>query len=400
MEDIKFEVIKKIGDTNFKVKNISNVSKLDSTSPPSVFIGSKLRYPLVNVGILSPLEKDENAWLYDDERYWADNNFQINDVIKIREGLLNSRFQSKVGDSRLNKKFVQIAQEIAVASKPVDIEIELKNKLNIETKKDRVITPHGMHAGLKKAKITNNVRIHRRVEKVINDDIKASEGIKYLYKKNFDEYVLSKILSVGVLGLRTGKKLVPTRWSITATDDTIGKQLLEKVRDYKWIENYELFFGEFMGNQYLILLFPNVFSYELFELYLPGSSWNPSEEVKAATDFESYFGRKNYASNTSGGYYAARLPILEYLNNMKRQASVLAIRIETPSYWASLGVWIVRESVRKALKRKMEFLSREDLIEAVKKIGKIKFNFDSSQILKKSRILNEVLTQKRLVSWF
>ena len=57
MEDIKFEVIKKIGDTNFKVKNISNVSKLDSTSPPSVFIGSKLRYPLVNVGILSPLEK-------------------------------------------------------------------------------------------------------------------------------------------------------------------------------------------------------------------------------------------------------------------------------------------------------------------------------------------------------
>ena len=400
MQDIKFEVIKKIGDTNFKVKNISNVSKLDSTSPPSVFIGSKLRYPLVNVGILSPLEKDENAWLYDDERYWADNNFQIDDVVKIREGLLNSRFQSNVSGSKLNKKFIQIAQEIAVASKPVDIEIELKNKLNIENKKDKVITPHGMHAGLKKAKITNNVRIHRRVEKVMNDEIKASEGIKYLYKKNFDEYVLSKILSVGVLGLRTGKKLVPTRWSITATDDTIGKQLLEKVRDYKWIENYELFFGEFMGNQYLVLLFPNVFSYELFELYLPGSSWNPSEEIKAATDFESYFGRKNYASNTSGGYYAARLPILEYLNNMKRQASVLAIRIETPSYWASLGVWIVRESVRKALKRKMEFLSREDMIEGVKKIGKIKFDFDCSQILKKSKILNEVLTQKRLVDFF
>ena len=400
MEDIKFEVIKKIGDTNFKVKNISNVSKLDSTSPPSVFIGSKLRYPLVNVGILSPLEKDENAWLYDDERYWADNNFQINDVVKIRESLLNSRFQSKVSGSKLNKKFIQIAQEIAVASKPVDIEIELKNKLNIGNQKDKVITPHGMHAGLKKAKITNNVRIHRRVEKVMNDEIKASEGIKYLYKKNFDEYVLSKILSVGVLGLKTGKKLVPTRWSITATDDTIGKQLLEKVRDYKWIENYELFFGEFMGNQYLVLLFPNVFSYELFELYLPGSSWNPSEEIKAATDFESYFGRKNYASNTSGGYYAARLPILEYLNNIKRQASVLAIRIETPSYWASLGVWIVRESVRKALKRKMEFLSREDLIEGVRKIGKIKFNFDCSQILKKSKILNEVLTQKRLVNWF
>ena len=66
MQDIKFEVIKKIAETNFKVKSISHVSKLDSNSPPSVFVGSKLRYPLVNVGIVSPLERDDNAWIYDD----------------------------------------------------------------------------------------------------------------------------------------------------------------------------------------------------------------------------------------------------------------------------------------------------------------------------------------------
>ena len=399
MQNIKFEVIKKIADTNFKIKNIANISKLDSNSPPSVFIGSKLRYPLVNIGILSPLEKDENAWLYDDAKYWAENNFQINDVIKIRGSLLNSRFRSTVSDSRLNKKFVQIAQEIALASKPVDVEIELKDKLNFDKQKDKVLMPHGMQAGLKKAKITSNVRIHRKVEKVINDDIKAADGINYLYKNKFDEYTLSKILSVGVLGLSKNKKFVPTRWSITATDDAIGKNLIEKIKDYKWIENYELFFGEFMGNQYLILLFPNVFSYELFELYLPGSTWNPSQGIKASTDFESYFGRKNYASNTAGGYYATRLPILEYLNKTKRQASVIAVRIETPSYWASLGVWVCRESVRKTLTRKMEFVTREELIETSKEIGKIKFNFNPEGILKRSRIMNEVLTQKRLVEW-
>ena len=165
MQDIKFEVIKKISDTNFKIKDIANISKFNSNSPPSVFIGSKLRYPLVNIGILSPLEKDENAWIYDDAKYWAENNFQINDVIKIRGSLLNSRFRSTVSDSRLNKKFVQISQEIALASKPVDVEIELRNKLNFDKQKDKVLTPHGMQAGLKKAKITSNVRIHRKVEK-------------------------------------------------------------------------------------------------------------------------------------------------------------------------------------------------------------------------------------------
>ena len=401
MDNIRFEVIKKIADTSFKVKNLSNISKIDSNSPPSVFIGSRLKYPLVNVGILSPLEKDENAWIYDDSKYWAENNFQIQDIIKIRESLLNSRFKSKVNDFHSNtKKFIQIAQEIAVASKPVDIEIGLKKGLNFERQKDKVITPHGIHGNLKDAKITSNVKIHRKVDKVINDEIKATEGIEYLYKNKFDEYTLSKILSVGVLGLKKDKKLVPTRWSITATDDILAKNLLKKIRDFKWIENYELFFGEFMGNQYLISLFPDVFNFELFEMYLPGSSWNPSAKIKASTDFENYYGRKNYASNTSGGYYATRLPILEYLNSIKRQASILVMRIENPSYWASLGVWVVRESVRKSLKRKMIFASKEELLEGVRKIGKIKFGFDCSQILKKSRIMNEILAQEKITKWF
>ena len=400
-QDIKFEVIKKIAETNFKFKDISKVSRIDTISPPSVFIGSKLKYPLVNVGILSPLDRDENAWVYDDSKYWAENDFSINDVIKLRNSLLNSRFQSRVQDARMNGKFVEIAKDLAISSKPVDVEIELKHRLRFGRDKDKVLTPHGMNAGLKKARITENVKVDRKIDKVINDDIKATEGISFLYKNNFNEYVLSKILSVGVLGLKKNKKLVPTRWSITATDDTIGKELLKKIRDYKWIEDYELFFGEFLGNQYLILFFPNVWSYELFELYLPGSSWNPSSEVKASTDYEDYFGRKNYAFSTAGGYYATRLPILEYLNKIKRQASVLVLRIETPLYWAALGVWVVRESVRKAMNKKnLKFPSRNELIESAKKIGKIKFKFDPVGILKRSKLLNDIKTQKNLKDWF
>ena len=400
MSNLKFEVIKKITETNFKFRDLKSISKIDTISPPSVFIGSKLKYPLVNVGILSPLEKDENAWVYDDAKYWAENDFQIKDVLSLRDSLLNSRFQSKVQDSRSNNKFVQIAQEIAIASKPVSVEIELKNRLNFKIQRDKVLMPQKMRAGLKKAKIVGNVKIHKKVDRVINDEIKASEGIEFLYKNNFDEYSLSKILSVGVLGLKKNKRLVPTRWSITATDDTIGKQLLEQVRNYKWIEDYELFFGEFMGNQYLLLLFPNVWSYELFELYYPGSSWNPSEIMKASTDFESYSGRKIYASNTAGGYYATRLPILKYLYDIKRQASVLVIRLETPSYWAALGVWVVRESVKKALNNLMKFESREELLKGAEEIGNIKFNFSCSNIFNKSRLLKQIKEERRLREWF
>jgi hypothetical protein len=395
-EVIKFEAIKKVADVGFKIKDFSQISKVDSISPPSVFIGSKLKYPLVNVGILSPLDKDENSWLYDDAKYWADNNLNIEEVVGLRNGLLNSRFQAKVSDIRLNKKFVEIAKDVAISSRQIDIEIELKNRLIVGREKDKVLTPHGMRAGLKNVEITGNLKVDKKVDKVMNDDIKASEAMEYLYKNEFNEYTLSKILSVGVMGLAKNKKLVPTRWSITATDDILGKQMLKNVRNYPWIENHELLYGEFMGNQYIILLFPSVWSYELFELYLPHSSWNPGQEIKASTDMEGYSGRKEYAFDTAGGYYASRFSILEYLNSIKKQASVLAIRIETPSYWAALGVWVVRESVKKAIKHRMKFTSREELIESVRKIGKIKYNFDFGDILNKSRLLKEKKEQKSL----
>ncbi len=398
--ELKFEVIKKIAEANFKVRDLSKISVIDSFSPPSVFIGSKLRYPEVNVGILSPLEKDENAWLYDDAKYWAKNDFEINQVLHLRNSLLNSRFKTKVTDARLNKKFLDIIKNVAVSSKPVELEIELKNRIQFNHEKDKVLTPLGMSADFEKAKIIGNVPIERHLDKIMNDELKVSESMKILYENDFDEYSLSKILSVGVLGLKKDRRLVPTRWSITASDDIIGKQLLKKVRDYKWLEDYEFFYGEFMGNQYLILMLPNIWSFELFELYLSGSSWNPSDEIKASTDSEGFEGRTKYAFNTAGGYYAARLPILKYLDFIKRQASVVVIRIETPGYWASLGVWVVRESVKKALNKIVKFSSRKELLDGAKEISKIKYQFDIADILKRSRLLREINLQRNLMEYF
>ena len=398
--DLKFEAIKKIAETNFKVRDLSNISMINSFSPPSVFIGSKLKYPEVNVGILSPLEKDENSWIYDDAKYWAENNFEINQVLHLRNSLLNSRFKTKVTDARMNKKFLDIIKDVAVSSKPVELEIELKNRIQLGHEKDKVLAPLGMNADFEKAKIIGNVQINRHLDKILNDELKVSESMKILYENNFDEYSLSKILSVGILGLKKDRRLVPTRWSITASDDIIGKQILKKVQEYKWLEDYELFYEEFMGNQYLILMFPNVWSFELFELYFPGSSWNPSAEIKASTDFEGFEGRTKYAFNTAGGYYATRLPILKYLDSIKRQASVVVIRIETPSYWASLGVWVVRESVKKALNKKIKFSSKKELLDSAKGISKRQYQFDVDDVLKMSKLIRNINLQKNLIEYF
>jgi len=88
------------------------------------------------------------------------------------------------------------------------------------------------------------------------------------------------------------------------------------------------------------------------------------------------------------------------LNSIKKQAAVLAIRIETPSYWTALGVWVVRESVRKALNKKMKFTEEKEMMESARKIGNIKYKFDIFNITKRSILLKEKKEQKSLKDFF
>ena len=92
-------------------KEISNKDFFDGSSPPSIFIG-RFGYPQVNVGILSPTQRTENAFIYDNPEYWYKNNYKIKDIVELRSSLINSRFKAKVEDVRKGTKFIEIAQEI------------------------------------------------------------------------------------------------------------------------------------------------------------------------------------------------------------------------------------------------------------------------------------------------
>ena len=220
-----------------------------------------------------------------------------------------------------------------------------------------------------------------------------------MYKKGFDETFLTRILSIGTLGVKHQRKLVPTRWSITAVDDSLGKNLVDEVKYFKEAD-YSLFFGGYMGNYFLIMFFPRVWSYELFEMYLPTSLLNMSNEVKYTTDYEFFDGRKSYANNCVGGYYASRLAVLEKLKSMKKQATVLVLRFITDEYTTPLGVWVVREAVRKAMNSGETFNSEVEMIEYAQRLTSMHFHYNVDNILVKSQVLERCRTQKTLKDFF
>lgn len=378
---VKFNVIKDINED------------IDG-SAPSVFVGH-YGYPNLNVGIMSTTANNPDD--YDDPRKWANTNMQMQDIVNFRSGLINSRFKSNI---RQKTRFLEQSQEIGMASKSPDVEINLKEKPKARMSFNPTEAPQGPSAELKNVQITENPKVERQVEKVVSDtDFKANSAINQLFKKGYDENFLSRMLSIGNLGIKKQRKLVPTRWSITAVDDNIGREIIDEIKD-NTTTPYTAYFGGYMGNYYLILMMDDVWSYELFEIYAPKVSWNLYDSIQFMTDNEFYDGRKTYAENCAGGYYAARLPILEKLKKEKKQSSLLVLRFVTDDYLLPLGVWVCRESARKSLmSNPLNFDSKELMLNYAKSLAKKKFNMDITPILGQSKLLNRLKNQNKLTQF-
>ncbi|MFN3528284.1 MAG: hypothetical protein ACK4YO_04210, partial [Candidatus Altarchaeaceae archaeon] len=164
-------------------------------------------------------------------------------------------------------------QEIALSIIPIDVETIFKKIPKFHISFSPISQPMGPTGELENLKIVENPKIPKKVDNVIEDNLKASDALFLLYKENFDVYYLSKIFSSGVLGKKENKKLVPTRWSITAVDDIIGKFLIKEIKEYEKISEFVVFSNEYLFNHFEILLIPGNWEFEQFEAWAPDTLW-------------------------------------------------------------------------------------------------------------------------------
>lgn len=387
----KIKLLAELSANARKVEQVYSSRQDFSGKVPNVLIGD-YGYPKVNAGFLSSQDYSNN----DSPNDWKKNpqEYSIQKIIELRQNLLNSKSNIHVKD--FNARFSDKLKEVGLASAPVDAEVYYDKKIQVNSSFDREVLPHGPSAALKNLKITENPKVPLIVDKYESDtDFKAAGALIALNKSGVDEHYLTKILSTGNLGVKEQRRIVPTKWSITAVDDTLGKNALKKLSDYEEHE-FSVLFGGYLGNHYIALIFPGPWSYELFETYVGAGLENP-ENYESSTDYEGAYGRKDYAKDTVGGYYAARLALLEYFERKKRKGSVLLLRFITDEYWAPLGVWVVREATRNCfLSNPLVFESKELMIKYVSFFLMKKFRVSLNHILRKSVLLTEMKMQKTL----
>ena len=352
-----------------------DTKEISGSSPPGVFVG-RFGYPKVYVGPMVP-PVSGNTEIMDTPERWMGKGFD--EIVDFRYSLLRAYDTASVFDASRGSRLIDTLQEVAMMTTPVDTELVLKRppRKILDMREDS--QPFGPIAPLASFE-TGNSSVDGRIEKAFYDrDLAADDAVLNLYRNGVLVTRIQRAFSLGMFGENRRRKLVPTRWSITAVDSNLSLQLMSRVRQHPLIDEYRVYTYEYLDNTYVGILTPESWRFEWIEAWFePDLLATSFPDVNMATDVETtsyvsadgqrpvmlgdsegFRNRKTYAK-PGGCYYSARLAVSEYLDTIKRQAGAIMLREIHPGYIMPVGVWNVRESLRALFKTKFEHFDSMD----------------------------------------
>jgi hypothetical protein len=345
-QDIRRSILSKWHETLSKYGNLFSSDSISGTSPPSVFVGS-YNYPKVFVGPMVP-PIHGNTELLDSPEKWKGKTLE--EIINFRLNLV--RGIQKIPIEQTEGRYIENLQEVTMSSKPTDLDLIFNKNISSNISIDGESAPFGPIGEIKSAKFSGSTST-KPIEKIFYDkDMKAEDAVLKLYNSGIEISKIQKCFSIGMLGKK--RKLVPTKWSITATDDIISKSIVEEILENNIIDESKVFTYEHLGNIFSVILFPHRWIFEMTE------AWYSNGILGFGSDYEDARGI-NHPPRIAGAYFAAKLAVSEYLLKNKIQSGVLILREIRPEYAIPVGVWQVRQGIREAMKQQPQVVQNFNL---------------------------------------
>ena len=364
--------------------------RVDGSSPPGVFVG-RIGYPKVSVGPLIPPFHGDTA-LFDYPEGWLGKSLE--EIVGLRYSLVRGLSKLRVEAPTQEPPLLLKLHEMVLSERPVDTEAEFSRRPRGSLLLSDESQPFGPSAPLRSLRVSPSTA-DRQLEKCYYDwDLKAWDAVLELYSRGVPVSRIQKAFSLGMFGERRLRRLVPTRWSITAVDSMLSLNLIRELKRLPPIDEYRVYSFQNLDNRFAALLTPEAWSFEWIEAWFPGTVWNPAgQTAEFMGDYEGFKGRTSYPE-VGGCYFAARLAVAEALKAEGRQAGVLILREIHSGYLLPVGVWNVRESVRQMFRQTpSRFSNLREAVEALMKTLTIPFK----SWLKASVTLRRLLYQRRLL---
>ncbi|MFH0889706.1 MAG: Nre family DNA repair protein [Candidatus Aenigmatarchaeota archaeon] len=372
----------------FKTKPMINSLSLEGSSPPGIFVG-RAGYPKVFVGPLIPPVHGDTLMM-DTPEMW--NNLPIDNIVSFRSQLVRGMKAVDITDNE--SRFACIIKELALAKDSAEVEANF-SKMPRGGSMSEDSQPFGPSAPIKDI-FVGSMKTEQSIDKAYSDtDLLSSDAIMDLYRKGIFISKIQRSFSAGLFGLGKRRKLVPTRWSITAVDSTLSKIISENLKMHPSIDEFRVYYYEALDNRWAVLMMPYEWSYELIEAWYPSTLWNPASQIVIMSDHEGNEGKKEY-SRIGGCFYSARLAVSEHLEKEHRQAATVIMRETHPGYILPLGVWVTRNAVRECLTK--EPAKFDNLVAALDHIS-TKLAIKTDRWIQNSAILRNTMYQKKLGSF-
>lgn len=370
-----------------------SVKTLSGASPPSVFVG-RYGYPKVKVGPMVPPLHGDTAIL-DMPELWLGKS--IEEIVNYRLSLV--RGVSTLDIHKANGRYLESLQELAMTSKSVESEATFDKTPIADLEQEKALgldidsAPFGPVAPLKTFKTSSSLSVDQRIENAFYDkDLHAAEAIVNLYRDGIEVSRIQRVLSIGMLGLQKNRRLVPTRWSISATDDIISAKLIRELKSFPTIDFFEVYKYEHLGNYYSVILIPDrIWSFEMQEAW-----FDSNKNFGIASDFENANGLDHYPT-IAGAFFAGRLGVVEHLFKRRRKAASLVLREIHPEYVMPVGVWQIREGVRMALDGSEK---RFDSFQKALSFACVNLSVPKNEWVRNSKLLKSLKEQTRITDFF
>ena len=315
--------------------NLFTSDSLDGASPPSVFVGS-YGYPKVSVGPMVPPMHGDTT-LLDSPELWVGKSLE--EIINFRLSLIRGIKNIPINEP--NGRYIENLHEVAMSSRPIDSELQFYKNPKPVASIDGESAPFGPVGEVESAKFSSTSSDKSIQRAYYDHDLKAQDAVVSLYNRGIEISKIQKCFSVGMFGKK--RKLVPTKWSITATDSIIAESLVSEILEFDLIDSCRVFSHDHLGNLFSVVLFPHRWLFENQE------AWHTGNGIGFGSDIEDAKGI-DHPPVTAGAFFAAKLGVAEYLLEKKCQASALVLREIRPEYAVPVGVWQIREAIRSAMK--------------------------------------------------
>jgi len=364
-----------------KYANLFSSDEISGSSPPSVFVGS-YGYPKVGIGPMLPPVHGDTTLLDSPER-WIGKSLE--EIVNYRLNLV--RGIQKTAIDQTDGRFIESLHELAMSSGSIDSEIKFSKSPIPHAFVDEQNAPFGPIGEIKTAKFSPNSAIKPIENAYYDSDLLAEDAVMSLYNSGIELSKIQKCFSIGMFG--KNRKLVPTKWSITATDQIISNNLMSEILDFELIDTFNVFSFDHLGNSFSVILFPHRWIFEMQE------AWHDKNSIGFGSDSENSKGI-DHPPSIAGAYFAGKLAVTEYLQKIKKQCGVMIFREIQPEYAVPVGVWQVREGLRQAMKKPpQETHSLNDAIELATK----KMSISKNEWLAHGTML-KLLKQKTMSDFF